>query len=148
MRDTKLFISKGLLLLTVADSRAFEEITGEPVGYFDWSVIFAGNFNINFLCQRHDFWPMTLCQSLNHCYIFSKKICFENDQQQKLSYYQRWYYYRRFIRWYIHQKDCKYKNLNILYYSSAIITIVSFTRLTDEQSGKHFKQENWTKLLN
>lgn len=36
MRGIKLFISKGLLLLTVVGSRAFEEITGEPVGYFDF----------------------------------------------------------------------------------------------------------------
>lgn len=48
MRDIKLFLSKALLPLTMANSQAFEEIANEHVDYIDRSVIFTGEFNSNF----------------------------------------------------------------------------------------------------
>lgn len=54
MWNIKLFINKGLLSLTTADSQVLVEIIVEPVDYWKRPVIFTEDFNINFLLPESE----------------------------------------------------------------------------------------------
>lgn len=50
LRDINSFIDgKTLLILTMIDFQALEEIIDEPVDYYDQPIIFSANFNAHFL---------------------------------------------------------------------------------------------------